>query len=106
MIFQPINSRVDRDQPYLVYAQRFDRAYPGTGPHPNSGLYRLKRATRMGNRLGAVVPAARIRCAVEVTPFFGETIERRLTCENSMEASTLFNLNTFSDKETYHLLCR
>lgn len=105
MIFQPIvTSSVDR-QPYLVYAQRFDCSQATMKPNPDSGLYRLKRAMRNGSRLGAVVPSTRIRCTVDVVPFFGsEAIDKRLTCKNSMEASVMFNLNTFSDKETYHLL--
>ena len=104
MIFQPIVP-TSNQQPYLIYAQKFDCPHAETGPNPNDGLYRLKYArAEHGVRLGAVIPSSHIRCAADVAPFFGEAIDKRLTCKNSMEASTTFNLNTFSDKETYHLL--
>lgn len=103
IIFQPITDNA-LPEPYLVYAQRFDCAHAASGPNPHSGLFRLKRAMRGTVRLGAVVPAAQIRCAVEVAPFFGTKIHERMSCTNSMEASKAFNLNTYSDKETFHLL--
>jgi hypothetical protein len=59
---------------------------------------------RHGQRLGTVVDAALIRCAVDVAPFFGERADRRLTHSNAMEISNEFNLNKYSDKESFHLL--
>lgn len=105
IIFQPIQPNdSDRDAPYLVYAQRFDCAHAASGPNSDSGLFRLKRAMRGQLRLGVIVQASRIRCAVEVVPFYGTKVHERMTHKNSMEASTAFNLNTYSDKETFHLL--
>lgn len=102
IIFQPCLST---PSPYLVYAQRFDCSHAASGANPNSGLFRLKRAVlRGGHRLGAVLPVKRIRCAVDVAPFFGDAASDELKSRISLEASTSFNLNKYSDKETFHLL--
>ena len=55
-------------------------------------------------RLGAVVDVGRIRCAVDVAPYYGAQVHKALTCENAVEASTKFNLNKYCDKETFQLL--
>jgi hypothetical protein len=108
IIFQPVTSD-GFTHPYLVYAQRFDCITNPPKASPDSGLFRLKRAMRRAAdrtsiRIGAVVEANKIRCAVSVEPFFGNEANRALTCTNSLEISTKFNLNTFSDKETFELL--
>lgn len=59
----------------------------------------------MGDRrLGAVVEASRIRCAVSILPFFAEKAHTSYTSYNSMEASLFFNLNKYADKEDFRLL--
>lgn len=102
MIFQPISQK--RFQPYLVYAQRFDTVESPIQPNKYSGLFKLKRADGDSGRLGAVVNAERIRCAVDVTPFFSTKVHNRLNFLNAMEVSNRFNLNKYSDKETFQLL--
>jgi hypothetical protein len=92
-----------------VYAQRFDSVTRPPKASPDTGLFRLKRSMRRAAdgssiRNGAVVEINRIRCAVSVEPYFGKEANRALTCTNSLEISTKFNLNTFSDKETFELL--
>lgn len=78
---------------------------------PISGLFRLKRAVRgNGNereRLGGVIDASRIRCAVAVEPYFGGSsvaVESDLSATTSVEVFTKFSLNKYSDKETFELL--
>jgi hypothetical protein len=104
MIFQPVVNSPN-PQPYLVYAQRFDCPHGGASPKQDNGLFELVRGkSASGRRKGAVVEAGHIRCAVDVAPFFGKEADRRLTYENSLEAATNFNLNTYSDKQIFHLL--
>lgn len=108
IIFQPIIENAP-PQPYLIYAQRLDCPHVNTGASKATGLFRLKRAMRDNGpngrvRLGGVVEAQRIRIAVDVEPYFGETADPRLTTENAMEASTSFNLNKYWDKNLFDVL--
>jgi hypothetical protein len=96
-----------------VYAQRFDRDTTRGSREYDNGLYPLKRAKVHGRtrgieqtgrlRLGAVVEAGRIRCAVDVAPYFGKAVDTRLDRFIALEVSKKFNLNKYSDKETFHL---
>lgn|ERR1700742_320562 len=105
MTFQPLNSI---KMPYLVYAQRLDCSHASTGANRNSGLFRLKRVFRRTSdsrvRLGAVVDASRIRCAVDVAPYFSSEVDGMLTSKTAIELCEALNLNKYSDKETFHLL--
>jgi hypothetical protein len=102
MVFQPHSSENHQDN-YFVYVQRFDCNHATSNTKANTGLFNLTRARNNESRLGAIVQAARIRCAVDVAPYFGEKADRRLTCYNSLEISNEFNLNKYSDKETFQL---
>ena len=108
LILQGINEKHEsneQEQPYLVYAQRFDTERSDRKQDPRTGLFRLRRAESANGRLvGAVVDAARIRAGVSVIPFFSSEIEPRYTYKNSMEASVYFNLNKYADKEDFMLL--
>src|ERR1700753_1214450 len=109
LIFQPHSTTRVANQPYLVYAQRYDCAHAAAGCDPNTGLFRLKCATRThpthGNiRLGAIIASTRIRCAADVVPYFGKKAHSALTAKLSMELSTSFNLNKYIDKESFRLL--
>lgn len=107
LIFQPILSSRER-QPYLTYAQRMDpKSAPATAD-PVSGLFRLKRAFTTSpdkKRIGAVVEASRIRTAIAVEPLFGaNSVDPAITGRISAEVFTLFNLNTYADKDLFELL--
>ena len=98
-----------RTLPYLVYAQRFDPVSNTGLCDPASGLFKLKRAKcgQGKKRIGAIVDAARIRTAIDVTPCFGkigDIKEMNKTCTNAMEISRKFNMNKYADKETFELL--
>ncbi|KAK7042241.1 hypothetical protein R3P38DRAFT_2512149 [Favolaschia claudopus] len=100
LIFRPMWARA----PYLMYAQRFDIS-ASVGREPSSGMYVLKRATRADHsRLGDVVEIEHIRIPAEVIPRFGSQADRRLTPYNSMEISTQFRLNKYSNKELLWIL--
>jgi hypothetical protein len=71
----------------------------------NSGLFRLKRAkTPTNDTYGVIVDASMIRCAVDVQPFFGDHASAEFTTTNSLEICQFFNLNKYSDKESFELL--
>jgi hypothetical protein len=60
----------------------------------------LKRALRGdGSRIGDIVPLSRLRIPVELIPRFGKNADLRLTRYNSLEYSSEFYLNKYSDKE-------
>ena len=63
----------------------------------------MKRAkhTSDNSHLGDVLQLTAIRMPIELTPYYGKSADNQLTCYNSMELSTKFWLNRFSDKETY-----
>jgi hypothetical protein len=109
--FQPIA----RGYPFLVYAQHFDiipqlhtlteDTTRGHFPDPISRLYILKCAIRSdGTWIGGIVELSRVRVPVELVPRFGERADHRLTKTNSLECSTEFSLNRYSDKEIYKLV--
>jgi hypothetical protein len=110
LIFQPILSDgqclgSEPHSSYLVYAQRLDC----TRSDPSSGLFRLKRASSANpsapfQRLGAVVELSQIRCAVHVAPYFGQVANQSFSEKNYTEISKYYNLNKYSDKETFELL--
>lgn len=96
---------------YLIYAIRFDPTSSDRRCNPKTGLFRLKRATSDRDnaplrRLGAIVQASHIRSSVHVAPCFGEAANPsdRYTEKTMLEASSLLNLNKYSDKETFELL--
>jgi len=116
MIFRPIwGDTPPVGDMRLMYAQRFEiipqlsssspNSIRRAGPDPFSGMYSLRRSTRSdGSRVGDVLPLSRIRVPVELVPYFGERADPRLTCFNSLEFSTVFFLNKYSDKELYYTI--
>ena len=67
---------------------------------PVTGMYMLKRALRAdGSRIGDIVPLSRLRIPVEIIPRFGKKADLRLTRHNSLEYTSEFYLNKYSDKE-------
>jgi hypothetical protein len=99
---------IDINFPYLMYCQRMDIvpqvvAQGRTAEKvadPVTGMYIPRRALRAdGSRIGDVVPLSRLRVPVELIPHFGKQADPRLTCHNSMEYTSEFYLNKYSDKE-------
>jgi hypothetical protein len=60
--------------------------------------------TGQSERAGEVWALDDISHGVDLIPVYGHSMDRRLRSENSLELSSLFYLNHFSDKEIYHLL--
>lgn len=99
--------RGDTDQPYLVYAQRFDKVSPTVSDV--TGMYQLKKAqkfnytTRKEERLGSVVPIQCIRTEVQLVPLFGERAHPRYHTWNILARSERFHLNKYRDKESHFM---
>lgn len=96
-----------------MYTQRFDiipqlTATPPTRapiPDPTSGLYVLKRASRVDNsRTGDILPLSHCRVPLHLVPRFGAKADTRLTSKNSMEWSKEFFLNAYFDKDIFEYL--
>jgi len=97
----------------LAYAQRFDiipqplssslNATPAPGRDPTTHMYILRRSLRSdSSRLGDIVPLSRIRTPAQLTPRFGPRADPHLSSQNSLEFSTAFYLNSYSEKEIYY----
>ncbi|KZS88527.1 hypothetical protein SISNIDRAFT_417979 [Sistotremastrum niveocremeum HHB9708] len=116
ILFQPIYSNSLRRQgqqaPYLAYMERFDvvpQIQPDRRslrqPHRVSGMFVLQRAIRSnGSRMGGIVNLSVIRRPAYLIPRFGKNADHRLTCSTSLELSTQFFLNKYTDKHIFHLL--
>jgi hypothetical protein len=65
-------------------------------------MYVLRRSLRSdGSRFGYIIPLARIRIPAQLTPRFGPQANPHLSPQNSLEFSTAFYLNNYSDKDIY-----
>ena len=99
---------------FLAYVRRYDiepQADPanpsrhGLYPERSTGLYLLKRATRVsGEPLYDVVPLDQIRVFVDIVPRFGQSANPGFTKESSLAGSTEFWLNKYFDKELFWCL--
>lgn len=51
-----------------------------------------------------IVSLTDVTHAIELIPDYGERVDRNVTSTTSLEMYETFYLNSFSDKEWYHLL--
>ncbi|KAJ6577731.1 hypothetical protein B0H19DRAFT_1337416 [Mycena capillaripes] len=105
-------SPVGTDQ-FLAYVQRFDIVSQidpvtqtrGSVPEPTTGMYQVKRARRAdGSPMGDIVPLERLRAAVELTPRFGKTANKRLTHATTLDYCEDFWLDHWYTKELFWTL--
>ncbi|RDB31099.1 hypothetical protein Hypma_000008 [Hypsizygus marmoreus] len=102
---------------FLAYIQRYDvipqinreisgsSTRKGAYPHPASGMFLMQRARHEDDSLiNGIVPLARIRTLVELTPDFGETADIHLTKETTLNYCSQFWLNKYLDKESYYAM--
>lgn len=73
-------------------------------PVPNIEMFLLHRHLRSDGirRVGDIVKLTDVREFVELVPRFGKRMDKNINCNNSLELSDSFYLNSFADKETYH----
>jgi hypothetical protein len=65
----------------------------------------MKRARHSDQSIiGGVVPLARVRTLVELTPVFGDEANRHLAKENILQYCTQFWLDKYFDKELFYPL--
>jgi len=72
-------------------------------------MYILKRAqwsNEAQTRIGDVVPLECVQLPIRLTPRFGCAADPRLTAETSLEYSTEFFLNKYSNKDVFQFLWR
>jgi hypothetical protein len=113
IIFRPIwGDTLPIGDHNLAYVQRFDIMPQPSSSTPNSTrgpgrdlttrMYILRRSLRSdGSRFGDIVPILRIRVPAQITPRFGPQADPCLSPQNSLEFSTAFYLNNYSEKEIY-----
>jgi hypothetical protein len=110
--FDGFVSPVGTDQ-FLAYVQRFDIVSQidpvtqtrGSVPEPTTGMYQVKRARRAdGSPMGDIVPLERLRAAVELTPRFGKTANKRLTHATTLDYCEDFWLDHYYTKELFWTL--
>ena len=99
---------------FLAYVRRYDiipqrdpanHTRQGTFPHPDTGLFLLKRAIRAnGEKAGDIIPLNQLRSLVDIAPRFGEKANSQLTNTNSLTFASEFWLNKYFDKESFYSL--
>lgn len=54
-------------------------------------------------RCGGVVPLTSVTHAIELIPEYGEKVDEKISSAICLESYDRFFLNTFADKESYHI---
>lgn len=86
---------------YLAYVEWFSAF---TEPEPDSGLYKIKRVVRGGDRLASVIPLRNIRRSIYLFPMFGPIASREWTSGSVLEQCSTFYVDSFSDRHAYHTI--
>ncbi|KIJ06479.1 hypothetical protein PAXINDRAFT_20331 [Paxillus involutus ATCC 200175] len=88
----------------LLYV-RFFRVVELPAQHLSVGLHRVQRMDSREERASGIIPVTEVVHAVELVPVFSTVRpDVAASSETCMEAYDQYFLNTFSDKETYHVL--
>lgn len=116
-ILHPLGPKTQKDAfPCLAYVQYFKPA-PGTTRDQAGGaqtevhvvdddidMFRVVRKMRGAERYGEIIPLNKIWRAVQLIPSFGEACPENWTCDNSVELSESFFVNSFAEKEDYQCI--
>ncbi|KAH7903051.1 hypothetical protein BJ138DRAFT_1108007 [Hygrophoropsis aurantiaca] len=84
---------------HLAYTEWFSKF--AMTPERNTGMYKVKRATRDGDRLASIVPISLIQRSVHLLPKWGGSVPRNWSSDNVLEECSVFYLNPFKDAHTY-----
>ncbi|KAI0069540.1 hypothetical protein K474DRAFT_1687710 [Panus rudis PR-1116 ss-1] len=87
---------------YLAYVEWFTD-FP-SNPHPDHGLYRIKRMIQNGARMSSIIPLGNIRRSVHLFPRFGAVAPASWTHHNVLEECTTFYVNAFSDRHAFYTI--
>lgn len=87
---------------YLAYVEWFTRFEDN--PRANHMLYRIKRTLRDNQRVASIIPLDSIRRSVHLFPAFGSAAPREWSSSNVLDECSVFFLNTFSDRHSYHTM--
>ncbi|KAI6155715.1 hypothetical protein BKA82DRAFT_4326774 [Pisolithus tinctorius] len=88
----------------LVYVRYF-RVVWLPEQNPGVGLYRVQRIPPSSTGASGIIPLTNVIHAVELVPVYNTVLLGVDACsETCMEAYDQYYLNTFADKETYHIL--
>ncbi|KAF8833078.1 hypothetical protein BDN67DRAFT_986268, partial [Paxillus ammoniavirescens] len=92
LMFCPLHTNI-----LAAYVQRFD-VVPQQGSmtdvHPGTGMHLIRRAVRMGNRVGQVISLTRIRSPAHLIPNFGKEAHSRLKKLHRMSSTVKSRLLT------------
>lgn len=98
----PALPAASRPRGHLAYIEWFTD-FPAS-PHPDHGLYRIKRSLRNGARLGSIIPVEKLERSCHLYPDFGPVAPREWTSNTVLEQCPAFFVNAFADRNTYKLL--
>ncbi|KZT18176.1 hypothetical protein NEOLEDRAFT_1103767 [Neolentinus lepideus HHB14362 ss-1] len=87
---------------HLAYVEWFSSFSPR--PDPTSGMYKITRAVRDGQRLASIIPVSQICRSVHLLPKFGPMVPRHWTSDSVLDDAPAFFVNPFLDRHTYVLL--
>ncbi|KAG1869020.1 hypothetical protein DFJ58DRAFT_857358 [Suillus subalutaceus] len=86
---------------HLAYIEWFT-PFP-SAPDRHSGLYKLLRSFRGGEKLASIVPLANILRSVHLIPNFGAVVPREWTSDTVLDDCNIFWLNSYLDRYTFCL---
>ncbi|EIW81904.1 hypothetical protein CONPUDRAFT_54049, partial [Coniophora puteana RWD-64-598 SS2] len=93
------------DQPppkHLAYVEWFTPF--ASHPEANSGLYRVNRDSRNGEKQVSVVPLDRVERSVHLIPKWGRAVPSEWASHTVLDLCNTFYLNVFKDMHTYFSL--
>ncbi|KAI0765845.1 hypothetical protein BD413DRAFT_637000 [Trametes elegans] len=87
-----------RPPPHLAYVEWFS---PFTAPDPSSGMYRVSRTVKDGDRVVSIIPVSLIERSVHLIPKWPRQVPPHWSSENVLEHCSTFYVNPFKDPNTY-----
>ncbi|KZT27433.1 hypothetical protein NEOLEDRAFT_1061015, partial [Neolentinus lepideus HHB14362 ss-1] len=70
-------------------------------PDHNTGLYKIQRTIRNGERQASVVPVTQIERSVHLLPKFGPVVPREWSSSTVLDTAPAFYVNPFLDRHTF-----
>ena len=79
--------------------------WKGLYPEPSADMFMVTCVLDANSDLkGEIVPLECLCSLLQVTPVFGQAVDKKLTQETSLEYSSQFWINKYFDKELYYAL--
>ncbi|KZT19589.1 hypothetical protein NEOLEDRAFT_1141947 [Neolentinus lepideus HHB14362 ss-1] len=84
---------------HLAYVEWFSSF--SAAPDPNTGMYKVQRSVRDGERQVSIVPVSQIERSVHLFPKFGAMVPREWTSSTVLDVAPAFFVNPFLNRHTF-----